>query len=122
MRILTMPTHTPLPTLIHAQPLEQFLAGARNMDEHFATAPARENIPLLMGLLGLWNSSFLGHECRAILPYAQALLRFPAHVQQVGEGTDDGVVGGPREGEEGNARWGSKLERTGKIEEGHRLQ
>lgn len=59
------------------------MAGARNMDEHFCTAPARENIPLLMGLLGLWNSSFLGHESRAILPYAQALLRFPAHVQQL---------------------------------------
>ena len=62
---------------------EQFLAGARNIDDHFATAPLRENIPVLMGLLGLWNSSFLGHESRAILPYAQALLRFPAHVQQL---------------------------------------
>ena len=39
-------------------------AGARNMDEHFATAPARENIPVLLGLLGLWNSTFLGHEAR----------------------------------------------------------
>ena len=36
-----------------------------------------------MGLLGVWNSTFLGYSCRAILPYSQALLRFPAHIQQV---------------------------------------
>lgn len=43
----------------------------------------RQNLPVILGLLGVWNSTFLGHETRAILPYAQALLRFPAHIQQV---------------------------------------
>jgi glucose-6-phosphate isomerase len=73
----------PLSLTFGFEVLEQFLAGARNIDEHFATAPIRQNIPVLMGLLGIWNSTFLGHESRAILPYAQALLRFPAHVQQL---------------------------------------
>jgi len=61
----------------------QFLAGAHAMDEHFLHAPAEDNLPVMLGLMGLWNSSFLGHATRAILPYSQALLRFPAHLQQV---------------------------------------
>jgi len=63
--------------------MEQFLAGCRDMDQHFLNAPIRQNIPVLMGLLGVWNSSFLGYSSRALLPYCQALLRFPAHIQQV---------------------------------------
>jgi len=63
--------------------VKQFLAGAADMDRHFFEAPSRANLPILLGLLGLWNSSFLGHPARAILPYAQALLKFPAHIQQV---------------------------------------
>ena len=63
--------------------VEAFLAGAHEMDLHFANASFEENLPVLMGLLGVWNSTFLGREARAILPYSQALLRFPAHVQQV---------------------------------------
>jgi len=61
----------------------EFLSGAHDIDEHFFEAPLRENIPVLLGLLGVWNSSFLGYECRALLPYSQALKRFPAHIQQV---------------------------------------
>mmetsp|Transcript_7208 Transcript_7208/g.25754 ORF Transcript_7208/g.25754 Transcript_7208/m.25754 type:complete len:563 (-) Transcript_7208:196-1884(-) len=61
----------------------EFLAGAASVDQHLLTAPLRENLPVLMGLLGVWNSSFLGYGSRALLPYAQALLRFPAHIQQV---------------------------------------
>jgi glucose-6-phosphate isomerase len=53
------------------------------MDTHYFEAPLRQNLPILLGLLGVWNSTFLGHATRAILPYAQALLRFPAHIQQV---------------------------------------
>lgn len=60
-----------------------FLAGAHDMDKHFFEAPLRGNLPVLLGLLGIWNSSFLGHPARAILPYAQALSRFPAHIQQL---------------------------------------
>jgi glucose-6-phosphate isomerase len=43
-----------------------------------------QNLPVLMGLIGVWNSTFLGHATKAILPYSQALLRFPAHIQQLG--------------------------------------
>jgi glucose-6-phosphate isomerase len=74
-----------LPLALHYGPeiVRQFLAGAADMDKHFFEAPLRTNLPVLLGLLGLWNSSFLGHPARALLPYAQALLRFPAHIQQV---------------------------------------
>uniref|UniRef100_A0A7S2D0L9 Glucose-6-phosphate isomerase n=1 Tax=Octactis speculum TaxID=3111310 RepID=A0A7S2D0L9_9STRA len=63
--------------------LEGFLAGAHAMDVHFLNTPLEENMPVLLGLFGLWNSSFQGHATRAILPYSQALLRFPAHLQQL---------------------------------------
>ncbi|CAK4192704.1 unnamed protein product [Aphanomyces euteiches] len=62
---------------------DSFLAGAHDIDQHLLTAPLRSNLPVLLGLLGVWNSSFLGHATRALLPYAQALLRFAAHIQQV---------------------------------------
>jgi glucose-6-phosphate isomerase len=62
---------------------EQFLKGAHDIDEHFRTAPFEENLPVLMGLLGVWNISFLGYPCRAILPYAQALSKLAPHIQQV---------------------------------------
>eukprot|EP00919_Chromeraceae_sp_WS-2016_P034116 GHVR01080881.1.p1 GENE.GHVR01080881.1~~GHVR01080881.1.p1 ORF type:complete len:507 (+),score=95.94 GHVR01080881.1:124-1644(+) len=61
----------------------KFLEGCHAMDKHFASAPAMNNLPIIMGLLGVWNSSFLKYEANALLPYCQALLRFPAHVQQV---------------------------------------
>jgi glucose-6-phosphate isomerase len=60
-----------------------FLAGAHDIDEHFATAPLRENLPALLGLLGVWNASFLGYGTRALLPYSQALLKLAPHIQQV---------------------------------------
>lgn len=62
---------------------EKFLAGARAMDRHFLSAPMDRNLPVLMGLLGVWNMSFLGYKCRTIIPYAEALMKFPAHIQQV---------------------------------------
>lgn len=63
--------------------VEQFLSGAYNMDKHFFESPIESNLPVLLGLLGIWNSSFMGYNSRAILPYAQALVRFAAHIQQV---------------------------------------
>eukprot|EP00522_Entomoneis_paludosa_P014844 CAMPEP_0172451562 /NCGR_PEP_ID=MMETSP1065-20121228/9558_1 /TAXON_ID=265537 /ORGANISM="Amphiprora paludosa, Strain CCMP125" /LENGTH=803 /DNA_ID=CAMNT_0013203525 /DNA_START=218 /DNA_END=2629 /DNA_ORIENTATION=- len=62
---------------------EKFLKGANSMDKHFATAPMDQNIPVLMGLLGVWNMSFLKYKSRTTLPYAEALLKLPAHIQQL---------------------------------------
>ena len=61
----------------------QLLAGFHAMDEHFKTASPAENVPLLMGLIGVWNRSFLGIETVAVLPYDQYLKRFPAYLQQL---------------------------------------
>ena len=63
--------------------ISDFLAGAHDIDTHFFNTPFKQNIPVLLGLLGLWNSSFMGYNSRAILPYAQCLTRFAAHIQQV---------------------------------------
>ena len=62
---------------------ELFLRGMRDIDEHFASTPIEKNIPVLMGLFNVWNASFLEHATCAVLPYAQALSQFPAHVQQL---------------------------------------
>jgi glucose-6-phosphate isomerase len=59
------------------------LAGFRAMDEHFRTAPFARNLPVLMGLLALWNNNFLGAQTVAVLPYDQYLKRFPAYLQQL---------------------------------------
>ncbi|WP_404339350.1 glucose-6-phosphate isomerase [Pseudoalteromonas mariniglutinosa] len=61
---------------------EAILEGAFEVDEHFKTAPNEQNIPLLMALLSVWNTSFLGHKSQAILPYDQALHMLPAYLQQ----------------------------------------
>ena len=45
--------------------------------------PFRNNIPVIMGLLGIWNMSFMGYSARTTLPYAEALLKLPAHIQQL---------------------------------------
>lgn len=71
----------------------ELLAGAFEADTHFRTAPFRENIPVLMALLGVWYNNFYGAETCAILPYDQYLHRFPAYLQQGdmesnGKGTD----------------------------------
>ncbi len=59
------------------------LKGFHAMDEHFRTAPFHRNLPVLMGLLALWNNNFLGAETVAVLPYEQYLKRFPAYLQQL---------------------------------------
>ncbi|SIO73727.1 glucose-6-phosphate isomerase [Babesia microti strain RI] len=71
----------------------QFLKGCRDMDLHFKTAPFEENLPVLMGLCSVYNSSILGISNVAILPYSQNLSKFPSHVQQLtmesnGKGVD----------------------------------
>ena len=62
---------------------EQLLEGAHRMDEHFRTAPLEQNIPMTLGLLGVWYSDFLGAETLAVLPYDQYLQRLPAYLQQL---------------------------------------
>ena len=59
------------------------LAGFREMDEHFRTAAFAQNLPVLMGLLAVWNNNFLGAQTVAVLPYEQYLKRFPAYLQQL---------------------------------------
>lgn len=61
----------------------EFLAGFHAVDEHFRTAPLEENAPVLLGLIGLWYSNFFGAESRAVLPYSNDLVRFPAYLQQL---------------------------------------
>jgi glucose-6-phosphate isomerase len=59
------------------------LEGFHEMDEHFRTAPFEKNLPVLLGLLGIWNTNFFGAETTAVLPYEQYLKRFPAYLQQL---------------------------------------
>jgi glucose-6-phosphate isomerase len=59
------------------------LAGFHEMDEHFRTAPFAQNLPVLMGLLSVWNTDFFAAETVAVLPYEQYLKRFPAYLQQL---------------------------------------
>ncbi len=61
----------------------ELLAGFHAMDEHFRLAPFGENLPVLMGLLGVWNRNFLGCATVAVLPYEQYLKRLPAYLQQL---------------------------------------
>jgi len=63
--------------------MSDFLDGAHDIDEHFFHAPLRDNIPVILGLLGIWNSTFLGYNCRCILPYSESLKKFPKWVQHV---------------------------------------
>jgi glucose-6-phosphate isomerase len=59
------------------------LSGFHAMDRHFRSAPFERNLPVLMGLIGVWNSNFLGAQTVAVLPYEQYLKRFPAYLQQL---------------------------------------
>jgi glucose-6-phosphate isomerase len=61
----------------------ELLAGFHLMDEHFRTTPFERNLPVLLGLLGIWYSNFFGAETQAVLPYSQYLERFPAYLQQL---------------------------------------
>jgi glucose-6-phosphate isomerase len=62
---------------------EVMLEGGHEMDEHFRTAPFAKNLPVLMGLIGVWNRNFLSMDSLAVLPYDQRLHRFPAYLQQL---------------------------------------
>jgi len=74
-----------LSTMIAIGPdrFREMLDGFHAMDEHFRTAPCERNLPVLLGLLGVWYANFFGSETVALLPYDQYLKRFPAYLQQL---------------------------------------
>ena len=74
-----------LSVMITAGPLAfvELLEGFRAMDEHFLSAPAEANAPVIMGVLGLWYTTFLGAQSKAVIPYSEDLSRFPAYLQQL---------------------------------------
>jgi len=74
-----------LPLALHYSyaTVDKFLAGCRSVDHHFLTAPPRENLPFLLGLLGIWNTNFLGYHSRALICYSEAMCKLAPHIQQV---------------------------------------
>lgn len=99
----------PLMIAIGPENFGKFLDGAHAMDTHFRMAPVRENLPMLLGLIGFYHRNVLGYPTRAILPYDQRLLRFPAYLQQLDmESNGKGVTidGTPVEGNSGPVVWG----------------
>jgi glucose-6-phosphate isomerase len=68
---------------IGREPFLDFLRGGHDADSHFAQAPMEENIPILMGLLGVWHRNVWGYCAHAVIPYDQRLARFPAYLQQL---------------------------------------
>ncbi len=69
--------------VVGSERFEEFLGGASDMDRHFTEAPFEKNLPVLMGLLGVWNRTFLKLPTLAVLPYDQRLARLPAYLQQL---------------------------------------
>jgi len=73
----------PIAIALGMENFRALLAGAASMDEHFASAPLAENMPVLLALISFWYSATRGYESQAILPYAQRLNRLPAYLQQL---------------------------------------
>jgi glucose-6-phosphate isomerase len=69
--------------VVGSERFEEFLQGASDIDKHFTQAPFEKNLPVLMGLLGVWNRTFLKLPTLAVLPYDQRLARLPAYLQQL---------------------------------------
>ncbi|MEM7287512.1 MAG: glucose-6-phosphate isomerase [Actinomycetota bacterium] len=87
----------------------ELLAGFREMDEHFRHTPLEQNVPVLLGLLGVWYRNFFGWSTHAVLPYAADLHRFPAYLQQLdmeSNGKRVRLDGSPVTGETGPIIWG----------------
>ena len=87
----------------------EMLAGFHDLDEHFRTAPFAENLPMLMGLLGVWYADFFGAQTVGVMPYEQYLKRFPAYLQQLtmeSNGKHVTLDGTPVDYETGAVYWG----------------
>ncbi|CTQ50988.1 glucose-6-phosphate isomerase [Jannaschia donghaensis] len=88
---------------------DAFLTGARQIDDHFRTAPLAENLPVLLALAGIWHHQVCGYPTRAVLPYDNRLSRLPAYLQQLEmESNGKGVTmaGDPLQGPAGPVVWG----------------
>lgn len=99
----------PLMLAIGKESFAEFLAGGHALDNHFREAPVRENIPMLLGLIGYYHRNVLGYPSRAILPYDQRLTRFPAYLQQLdmeSNGKSVTMDSTPVEGHTGPVVWG----------------
>ena len=72
-----------IPMAVGMPAYEALLDGAAAMDEHFRTAPLARNLPVIMGLLGVWYGDFLGAQSHAVVPYDERLALLPAHLQQL---------------------------------------
>lgn len=77
------PVGLPVLIAIGRDNFRAMLSGAAAMDQHFQTAELRQNLPVLLGLVGIWHSNICGYPTRAILPYEQRLARLPAYLQQL---------------------------------------
>ncbi|HEU5025020.1 MAG TPA: glucose-6-phosphate isomerase [Spirillospora sp.] len=94
---------------VGGEAFREMLAGFRVIDEHFRTAPFEANMPVLMGLLGVWYTDFFGAQTRAVLPYSQRLSRFPAYLQQLtmeSNGKSVRADGAPVVAQTGEIFWG----------------
>jgi glucose-6-phosphate isomerase len=83
--------------VIGSERFEEFLRGASDIDLHFTTAPFEKNLPVLMGLIGVWNRTFLNLPTLAVLPYDERLARLPAYLQQLemeSNGKSESLAGG----------------------------
>ncbi|ANH02652.1 glucose-6-phosphate isomerase [Shinella sp. HZN7] len=99
----------PLMIAIGKENFAEFLAGGHAIDTHFREAPIRENIPVLLGLIGYYHRNVLNYPSRAILPYDQRLSRFPAYLQQLdmeSNGKSVTMDSTPVEGQTGPVVWG----------------
>jgi len=73
----------PIALYVGMDNFERLLDGGHEMDNHFRNQPLAENIPVIMGLLGVWYINFFGAQTHAIVPYDHSLARFPSHMQQL---------------------------------------
>jgi glucose-6-phosphate isomerase len=100
-----------LSTMIAIGPdaFRELLSGFHAIDGHFRTAPFERNLPVLLGLLGVWYADFFGAQTAAVLPYDQYLKRFPAYLQQLtmeSNGKSVTLGGEPVDYETGSIYWG----------------
>jgi len=68
---------------VGSEAFEQMLGGFHEMDEHFRSTPFERNLPVIMGLLGIWYANFFDAHTIGVMPYSQYLNRFPAYLQQL---------------------------------------